>query len=177
MGPTGQQFPLKRTVGTVRQLGRVLRIFADQGVERSKGTEPAMSSSLGFFQNLLKVRAYCWSTQADSCLHDTGSGAPRSPSLTPSLRRFLLKVTNPTAVRAVLARAARQAATKMMHRRSHRVCRGSPGARRESGRIQVEWNCIFSGHRSGWRDIGRGQPVHHRLHVAARRTTDKTNVT
>jgi hypothetical protein len=31
MGPTGQQFPLKRTVGTVRQLGRVLRIFADQG--------------------------------------------------------------------------------------------------------------------------------------------------
>ena len=67
-----------------------------------------MSSSLGFFQNLLKVRAYCWSTQADSCLHDTGSGAPRSDSLMPSLRRFLLKVTNPTAVRAVLGRLVKR---------------------------------------------------------------------
>ena len=50
MGPSGQRFPLKRTVGTVRQLGRVLRIFGDQGVERSKGTEPAMSSSLRLFR-------------------------------------------------------------------------------------------------------------------------------
>jgi hypothetical protein len=48
MGPTGQQFPLKRMAGTVRQLGRVLLIFGDQGVYRRAdlGLAPYSSDTL-----------------------------------------------------------------------------------------------------------------------------------
>ena len=38
--PTGQLSLIKRTVGTVWQLGRERRIFRGQGVERLKGREP-----------------------------------------------------------------------------------------------------------------------------------------